>query len=601
MLPAELTRPLSTKPYLNYEPSKGITLLLDAYVLQYSLSFTVAMTESNTSSDSIRYRYGRLVQRLKHEVYSPLDPRKREIRLLRIAPSSGSARTAHSLKCTLETVSLDTAPEFDALSYTWHGELQAIHLNGKRFKITRNLYLAMLALRSSDVFQGYLWADAVCINQGDFEERSSQVRLMRTIYSQARTVRVWLGPSHPGIDTMFAQIQLGAAIDRLLDSNNGSSEALRYIISRTWWRRLWVIQEVTLASNVTVHCGEQTIPWKLLLSTLTQLGTANVTGKLSIASMSNLGSYAELLYGIDLTFQDTRQWSSGDAVQVVEALETMSSSLISDPKDYVYGALGLLPPSMEIVPDYNKSRMEVYRDFTLHFMKHFSSLEFLALCKERERDTNVPSWVPDLSVYVAHSRGKSASLVEADFALQDPVEGRLSARGIIVDRIVEIVGAFLADGGLIEDRRPKISAFRRQVYQHLSANHAFASAEVDGSFWYALSEMTARKTVSLNGTAMHLAATEVAPQLDDWLREGHEPASHQARMARWYIERTVNHRVISVTASGRIVGSSSLPRLGDHIGVLASCSVPLVLRPESSRGRNAYSVVSSCDCAGVSF
>jgi hypothetical protein len=42
---------------------------------------------------------------------------------------------------------------------------------------------------------GFLWIDAICINQSDNEEKSQQVRLMGEIYSKAEVVRVWLGPS----------------------------------------------------------------------------------------------------------------------------------------------------------------------------------------------------------------------------------------------------------------------------------------------------------------------------------------------------------------------------------------------------------------------
>jgi hypothetical protein len=40
-----------------------------------------------------------------------------------------------------------------------------------------------------------LWIDAICVNQEDLEERSSQVRRMAWIYSKAKRVIVWLGPA----------------------------------------------------------------------------------------------------------------------------------------------------------------------------------------------------------------------------------------------------------------------------------------------------------------------------------------------------------------------------------------------------------------------
>lgn len=40
-----------------------------------------------------------------------------------------------------------------------------------------------------------MWADAVCINQKDLEERSHQVALMGDIYSGAGEIFIWLGNS----------------------------------------------------------------------------------------------------------------------------------------------------------------------------------------------------------------------------------------------------------------------------------------------------------------------------------------------------------------------------------------------------------------------
>lgn len=38
-----------------------------------------------------------------------------------------------------------------------------------------------------------IWADAVCINQNDLDERSSQVGIMGDIYTTAKTCQIWLG------------------------------------------------------------------------------------------------------------------------------------------------------------------------------------------------------------------------------------------------------------------------------------------------------------------------------------------------------------------------------------------------------------------------
>src|SRR5690349_15461535 len=62
----------------------------------------------------------------------------------------------------------------------------------KTILVTRNLVEALRMFRRQQIPRA-LWADAICINQKDLEERSSQVQLMTRIYSEASAVLIWLG------------------------------------------------------------------------------------------------------------------------------------------------------------------------------------------------------------------------------------------------------------------------------------------------------------------------------------------------------------------------------------------------------------------------
>jgi hypothetical protein len=58
--------------------------------------------------------------------------------------------------------------------------------------VTPNLAEALRGLRDSAT-PTRLWADAICIDQSNNEEKNQQVRRMGTIYTNARQVVVWLG------------------------------------------------------------------------------------------------------------------------------------------------------------------------------------------------------------------------------------------------------------------------------------------------------------------------------------------------------------------------------------------------------------------------
>lgn len=102
---------------------------------------------------------------------------------------------------------------YEALSYVWDndqegsaGKCQQIKLDGQPFDITPNLDAALLKLRSHQ-FDRVLWVDAICINQNDKAEKSTQIPLTRAIYAQADHVIGWLGEAFEDGDKALESIR----------------------------------------------------------------------------------------------------------------------------------------------------------------------------------------------------------------------------------------------------------------------------------------------------------------------------------------------------------------------------------------------------------
>ncbi|OAL43075.1 heterokaryon incompatibility, partial [Pyrenochaeta sp. DS3sAY3a] len=85
-------------------------------------------------------------------------------------------------------------PSYSCLSYMWGDpeEQHAILINGKTFKVRRNLW-DFLRVAQTKLFNNFLWIDALCIDQQNTQERNHQVQQMGNIYSRAKTVLLWLG------------------------------------------------------------------------------------------------------------------------------------------------------------------------------------------------------------------------------------------------------------------------------------------------------------------------------------------------------------------------------------------------------------------------
>ena len=120
----------------------------------------------------------------------PLNASRREIRLLRLHP-----RTTDRITATLIVADLEgAAGTYACVSYVWGNpnETVPIEVEGHEVQITTNLFEFLHHIRDPND-NLVLWADAICINQNDLEEKAHQVRMMGEIYSGCSVVHAWLG------------------------------------------------------------------------------------------------------------------------------------------------------------------------------------------------------------------------------------------------------------------------------------------------------------------------------------------------------------------------------------------------------------------------
>lgn len=203
-------------------------------------------------------------------LYQLLNHDRQEIRLLRILPPQPDCK---DICCLLEVASLSTYLFYRALSYEWgppddkyQVPATRVFLNSHFVTTTPNLRLALAHLLNE---QAWFWIDALGINQSDDDERAQQVSMMTRIYEQAFGIDVWLGPEEgnsaegmrfigdAAVSLADADTEIYASEWRadwmkaaLTNSEYESSWAgLHGLTSRTYWKRLWIIQEVSLSSR----------------------------------------------------------------------------------------------------------------------------------------------------------------------------------------------------------------------------------------------------------------------------------------------------------------------------------------------------------------
>jgi hypothetical protein len=232
------------------------------------------------------------------------DPRV--LRVLNIAPGEGSS----TIICALELVaglphddevnepgaSRFPAAEYEALSYCW-GDLTKtllITLNNSKFGISQNLEAALRHLRKPDV-ERTVWVDAICINQGDDDEKKREVARMRAIYHSAQCVVVWFGTNSADSDAAldFAEslfrvfqnycISYGVGyegegnfdwidgpdsrrmVEAFLSAEHVESwKSLHRLFRRAWFGRAWTLQELVVSRRAVTMCGNRSVGWEVI-------------------------------------------------------------------------------------------------------------------------------------------------------------------------------------------------------------------------------------------------------------------------------------------------------------------------------------------------
>ncbi|GIZ45835.1 hypothetical protein CKM354_000898600 [Cercospora kikuchii] len=196
----------------------------------------------------------------------PLEDPKTQIRLLRFVSAVGHSPLA------LETSvwSLDEAPPYVAISYTWGGlNTRTVVINGEPVRIRYNAYYALRQVQLHHR-QIHIWIDSICINQSDDAGKSAQVAMMYRIFNGATQVVSSLGAHSGNIEWLFTVVRfLKPILERLPTSRYQEWElrqalceelfegslrddfrtAIRDLDQNPYWQRLWVVQEVAAAHN----------------------------------------------------------------------------------------------------------------------------------------------------------------------------------------------------------------------------------------------------------------------------------------------------------------------------------------------------------------
>jgi hypothetical protein len=113
-------------------------------------------------------------------------------RLTELGSESQSSQT-DDISSASQDPSVSPRPTYEAISYVWGEPVfpETLYTSAGHFKITVSLATALRRFRLTSELRR-LWADAVCINQTDDEEKGHQVAQMGVIFRTASRVLAWV-------------------------------------------------------------------------------------------------------------------------------------------------------------------------------------------------------------------------------------------------------------------------------------------------------------------------------------------------------------------------------------------------------------------------
>ncbi|RYP61607.1 hypothetical protein DL770_009757 [Monosporascus sp. CRB-9-2] len=348
--------------------SHSISLPFRIFGYQLSAGFWFLWTKDSVDPPSQIKKNCRPTQ----YIYDPLPPGY--IRVLELHPGSGD----EPLHGTLHSVSLDCFSEYEALSYVWGKAWEnpnTIDLgDGSCLPLGANLTDALRHIRHKR-HQKTLWIDAVCINQNDMSERTHQVQLMVEIYGRCKSVIVWLGlptaHSQLGMEIMSylaGEVPFDARAPWNPGANPMVRAALRDILERPYFERLWVVQEAALAQRITMQVGNLLLEWSGGAPTrwfLTRIKLAELSPSWEQSELNGVDCrpIRELLEQNLAT--KARRNGTVEIPSLLDIVHSIRHRRVTSRHDQIYGAMGLVTPAQVagFVPDYTMTWEETYRRF----------------------------------------------------------------------------------------------------------------------------------------------------------------------------------------------------------------------------------------------
>ncbi|KAI1482286.1 heterokaryon incompatibility protein-domain-containing protein [Daldinia eschscholtzii] len=527
---------------------------------------------------------------------------------------------------------------YTALSYTWGSKVfdRVIECDNFSKAITESLDIALRQFRKPG-HSIMLWIDQICINQDDLEEKKGQIPLMSRIYKHALNTIGWLGVPTPLTGRVLRLLeQIIEALqytmsdlrsDDFIGGNFLGADSIVWkelcdFISRPWFKRLWVIQEIVLSRDLWILCGSHITTFDIVSVACTCLWDSGASRWLNqIYAADAIGDSYEWISEISIE-------KSGHEIEfnnpIFRLLRSTRHTLCFDPKDKVYGIFGICEPSdvnlvkIDYSDKYPASRL--YHDIALLELSEYSSSwagGLLCSVDHTNLSSVLPSWVPDWSYprQTVTLGGRTTSWAiyntaggnKSTFSISDEKDSELNILGVFLDTISRLTCPFpnpnITNQNPFEENRD----LRTCIELCEDLNEYPGSSTVFDAFWHTLvadkDEVGIRRSPDSFAEIFSLLLDESSgksptlpgqtyttrqkrPEGRGKLTLAHLDSRTPGRTfqeVRIALRNAMRNRRLRITSQGFLGLFPSQTQYGDTIYILKGCGVPFVVRVHDGR------------------
>jgi hypothetical protein len=269
----------------------------------------------------------------------------------------------------------DGHTQYEAVSYlrSFDQGLPITMLTSRKKRLLKtvmpNLHSALKHLRLADRSR-YLWINALCIDHSNTQERNVSVHVVHKIFNQASKVCLWLGETDGSTDgdtSMAFEFAVQLLAPKFFDEATKDIEAVRKwkaflkVISHPLFERRWVVQEVAVSGQATIHYGRHVLNWSDFADVVTMFEHAeNQNSAISnlfkkapdfnhhqdlIGDVQALGASRFINLTSNIFKRSKVESNTGDVTESLLSLEELVYQLASfkgwDPHDVIYACVSL--------------------------------------------------------------------------------------------------------------------------------------------------------------------------------------------------------------------------------------------------------------------